>query len=156
MKNTMPLFDRIPSIFPTTLVDSLTSSFIFDELDAFFANPKLRVVYPVDIYNVVSESEKVISTVIEIAVAGVPKDACTVKIEENKLLVQIGKSEQEEAKNKKMIQKQISKRTANMSWILNDKVDKKQISVQYVDGILKINLPFVESELNEPIVLPIQ
>lgn len=159
MKQTVQLFDRIPSLFPSMLESNLVSSFVFDEFEKFFANPKLKqgFAFPVDIYNVTVD-EKIVKTVVEIAMAGVPKDWCNVRIDNNKLIVDIKKPEEnkEETKEERVyVQRQISQRSTYISWILNDKINKKKVTVDYKDGILKISLPFVESELVEPINLKI-
>ena len=54
MQNTIKLFDRFPSIFPTAFENTFLSGSIFDEFDKVFNSQKLKQmsVYPTDIYNV--------------------------------------------------------------------------------------------------------
>ena len=115
---------------------------------------KQMSVYPTDIYNVKDENEQVIATVIEMAMAGIDKDNCSINIENNELILNIGnvisdanKSDEEDTSENKFtkeyIQKQISSRSAIMRWTLGNKIDKDNISVKYKNGMLKITLPFV-------------
>lgn len=156
MQNTIKLFDRFPSIFPTAFENTFLSGSIFDEFDKVFNSQKLKQmsVYPTDIYNVKDENEQVIATVIEMAMAGIDKDNCSINIENNELILNIGnvisdanKSDEEDTSENKFtkeyIQKQISGRSAVMRWTLGNKIDKDNISVKYKNGILKITLPFV-------------
>jgi HSP20 family molecular chaperone IbpA len=88
------------------------------------------------------------------AMAGIDKDTCSINIENNELILNIGNllsasSPSDEPNNeskslkKEYIQKQISGRSAVMRWTLGNKIDKDNISVKYKNGILKITLPFV-------------
>jgi HSP20 family molecular chaperone IbpA len=170
--NTLPLFDRIPQLFPTPFEQTLMSGNIFDEFTKMFNSQKLRqmTVYPTDIYNEII-NDKVIATVIEVAIAGVKKEHCSIKLEGNKLQVAIGveKSENtieeipEKKKSKKTaelveepviikdyIQQQISERTAYINWTISNRVEKDKIEVSCTDGILKIRLPLLH-EIPEPV-----
>jgi HSP20 family molecular chaperone IbpA len=85
------------------------------------------------------------------AMAGVDKNNCIIKIENNELILNINTaSDKTEDKNtdenklkKEYIQQQIATRSAVMRWTLGNKIDKDNISVKYIDGILKIILPFI-------------
>lgn len=168
MKNTIKLFDRFPSIFPTAFENTFLSGTLFDEFDKVFNSQKLKQmsVYPTDIYNVKDENEQVIATVIEMAMAGIDKDNCSINIENNELILNIGnmirdtdKSDEEDITENKFtkeyIQKQISERSAVMRWTLGNKIDKDNISVKYKNGILKITLPFVHFLENPSREIPI-
>jgi HSP20 family molecular chaperone IbpA len=190
MKNMLTVFDRMPSIFPTAFESNFLSANLFDEVDKIFNCQKLRQmsVYPTDIYTLMQDDEA-IATVIEIACAGISRDRCEVKLDENKLFVNIGfiletghepvsepvKEEKQSKKSKaketktepvvecteakierKYIQKQIAERTASMSWTLSNKIDKKNIDVKYVDGVLKITCPYRKKDADETKIFDIQ
>lgn len=149
MQKTIKLFDRFPTIFPTAFENTFLSGNLFDEFDKVFNSQKLKQmsVYPTDIYNLKDESDNVIATVIEMAMAGVDKNNCIIKIENNELILNINtasdKKEDESKLKKQYIQQQIATRSAVMRWTLGNKIDKDNISVKYIDGILKIILPFI-------------
>lgn len=154
MSNEMSLFKRLPSLFPTAFENDFLSGGIFDELEKVFSNSKMRQisVYPTDIYNEY-QGDKLIDTVIEIACAGMTKKHFNVEIKEDQLIVELGliadEQETEEDKKKpvikrKYIQNQIAGRTSHISWRLSDNVDKNNIKVKYIDGILQIKLPIIE------------
>ena len=157
MSNEVSVFNRFPRLFPTVFEKDFLSGGIFDEFEKMFSNPKLRQisVYPTDIYNEYID-DKVISTVIEIACAGLQKEQCSVQIENDTLIVELGiqldvpadeKDKKEESKiQRKYIQNQIAGRSSSISWRLSDNVDKNNIKVKYQDGILQIKLPMLTKE----------
>lgn len=161
MRNTLTLFDRIPQLFPTTFENTLMSGSLFDEFDKIFNSQKLRqmTVYPTDIYNEIKD-DKIIALCIEVAIAGVKKEHCQIKLEGNKLQVAIGiipetettektdevKVETIDGITKDYIQRQIAERTAYMNWTLSNRVEKDKIEVTSIDGILKIRLPIIHCE----------
>lgn len=165
MRDTLTLFDRIPQLFPTHFENTLMSGSIFDEFDKMFNSQKLRqmTVYPTDIYNEIQD-EKVIALVIEVAIAGVKKEQCEIKLDGNKLQVAIGCApklveDTEEEKTditKDYIQRQIAERTSYMNWTLSNRVEKEKIEVTCVDGILKIRLPIIHAEPEQIKVLEIK
>lgn len=165
MRDTLTLFDRIPQLFPTNFEKTLISGSIFDEFEKMFNSQKLRqmTVYPTDIYNEIQD-EKVIALVIEVAIAGVKKEQCEIKLDGNKLQVAIGSAQKsventEEVKQeitKDYIQRQIAERTAYMNWTLSNRIEKEKIEVTCVDGILKIRLPIIHAEPEQIKVLEIK
>ena len=164
MNNELTLFDRFPNVFPTKFERDIPSS-LFDVFNNFFNTSELKkmTVYPTDIYEVL-ENGKPVKTVIEIATAGITKDKCKVKVEGNKLFVDIGaasvpiqesekakvktepKEEKEGSKEPEITrrykQKEIAQRSAYMSWTLSDNINKKKIDVKYVNGVLTITIPY--------------
>lgn len=155
MQNTIKLFDRFPTIFPTAFEDTFISGSIFDEFDKVFNSQKLKQlsVYPTDIYTRINEDGIAFETVIEIAVAGIKKENCEVELDNNVLIVNIGNASNKEEKDtvqtelsekREYIQKQIATRTMIMRWSLGNKIDKEQISVQCKNGILTIVLPYLK------------
>lgn len=167
MSNELSVFNRFPRLFPTVFEKDFLSGGIFDEVEKMFSNPKLRQlsVYPTDIYNEYVDN-KVISTVIEIACAGMSKEQFNIEIKDDTLLVETGLDvvdlpETEEDKKKpkvqrKYIQNQIAGRSSSMSWRLSDNVDKNNIKVKYTDGILQIKLPMLTKEEPKSKVIEIE
>jgi HSP20 family protein len=167
MQNTIKLFDRFPTIFPTAFEDSFLSGSFFDEFDKVFNSPKLKQmsVYPTDIYTRLDNDGKPFETIIEIAVAGIKKEDCSVELDNNVLVVSIGKianpktdeTSDEDVigiEKRDYIQKQIATRTTIMRWTLGNRINKEQIAVQSKDGILKISLPYLEkTETKHSIVI---
>ena len=160
MNNELTVFDRIPPIFPTKFESTLPSS-LFDVFNNFFNTSELKkiTVYPTDIYEVL-ENDKPVATVIKIATAGIAKEACKVKIDGNKLHVDINQTksieEPDEKDDKRWIQQQIAQRSAYMSWTIGNNIDKKKVDVKYVDGVLKITLPYNKTKEKEVIDIEIQ
>lgn len=166
MSNEVSVFNRLPRLFPTVFEKDFLSGGIFDEIEKMFSNPKLRQlsVYPTDIYNEYVD-DKVISTVIEIACAGMSKDQFKVEVKDDTLVVETGLNadlqETEEDKKeqhiqRKYIQNQIAGRSSSMSWRLSDNVDKTNIKVKYVDGILQIKLPMLTKEEPKSTIITIE
>lgn len=89
MNNEVTVFDRFPRLLPTAFENDIPSS-IFDEFERLFDTSKFRhmSVYPVNIYE--KRIDDVLdSMVIEIATAGISRDKCKVKVDGNKLFVNI-------------------------------------------------------------------
>lgn len=160
MNNELTVFDRFPSLLPTQFEKTIPSS-IFDVFDSLFNTSELRkmTVYPTDIYELY-EKDKPVATVIEIATAGINKENCKVRIDGNKLFVDIDNSakieEPMEKENKRWIQKQIAKRSASMSWTIGNNIDKKKVEVKYTDGVFKITLPYNKTKEKEIIDIEIK
>jgi HSP20 family molecular chaperone IbpA len=105
------------------------------------------------------KNDKIISTVIAIALAGVSKDSVKVTVSDDKLHVDIlndVKEEQQGEIRREYVQSQMALRNAHMSWTLNKNVVQEKISVEFKDGILSIKLPIIEEKEKEPIVLKIK
>ena len=155
-------FEGLPAVCRPFFDDIFPSSKIVEELGKFFGNTMTKKCFnfPIDIYDeLVGEIRT--KTVIEIAVAGIPKEKCSVILEEDKLLVTINqpdsseKTEQEtetkkeEAPRREYIQHGISQTHGNITWLLSPNINKKSIKVDYNEGILKIELPYKEKEKSE-------
>lgn len=156
-------FEGLPSVCRPFFDDIFPSSKIVEELDKFFGNTMTKKCFnfPIDIYNEYNGETKT-KTVIEIAVAGIPKEKCSVILEQDKLLVSINQPKEKEAEAEKentdtkepeirreYIQHGISQTHGNITWVLAPIVNKKLIKVDYNEGILKIELPVKEKEKPE-------
>lgn len=160
-------FQGIPAICRPFFDDIFPSSKIVEELDKFFGNTMTKKCFsfPIDIYNQFKGETK-LKTVIEIAVAGVPKDKCSVILEEDKILVSINQPKEKQAQKqtetkttdktsteteirREYIQHSISQAHGSITWVLSPTVNKSKIKVEYNEGILRIELPFKEKEKPE-------
>ena len=179
------LFDAVPALVPSFLETNLMSSSLFNDIDKIFESSKLRqlTVYPTDVYYVY-KNDIPQECIIDIALAGMNKENCEVKVNNNKLIVEVGKIQtkpiieqpKEESKSvfkkknksnvkaeveaeaaeenirKEYLVNQIAQRHAIMNWTLGNNIDKKRISVEFENGILKIILPFRPKEEIETII----
>jgi HSP20 family molecular chaperone IbpA len=179
------LFDAVPALVPSFLETNLMSSSLFNDIDKIFESSKLRqlTVYPTDVYYVY-KNDIPQECIIDIALAGMNKENCEVKVNNNKLIVEVGKMQiqdkpiieqpKEESKSvfkkknksnvkaeveaaeenirKEYLVNQIAQRHAIMNWTLGNNIDKKRISVEFENGILKIILPFRPKEEIETII----
>jgi len=150
-------FENLPTLFPT-FGDS-----IFDEIDnAFsrmFKNPinKKMFPYPVNIYNKVDlKTNKVISTVIEIALAGFTKDEIEVRaIKGRELSVNINaKNTASETASERVeyVVNGISKRNGSITWSLSSKVDLDNFHPVFKNGLLTIELPIGKEDSQDEII----
>lgn len=94
-----------------------------------------RQVAPVNI----KETEK--DYVVEVVAPGLNKEDFKVNLEDNLLTVSFEKKEEQKAENEKVIRNEYKYQTFKRSFTVDEKIDADNISAQYVNGVLTLNLP---------------
>ena len=128
--------------FPTLYNPAIFDKFFVEGNRDLFS---VRSDYP---YNIV-QGEK--SVRIEYALAGFAKDEITVKVEDNKLLINASAKAKEEGdqeeKKETYLHHGIAKRSLYVRFDLGPKVAKTNIKSSYVNGLLVIDIPLKEKEV---------
>lgn len=95
--------------------------------------------YPYNVY--VGEGKEY---VVEVALAGIGKDQIQVHIQDKTLFIDVNPTVDE----KEYIKKGISKRKAQLSFLINpDLVDANQVRSTYKDGLLTVTVPVRKQEI---------
>lgn len=122
---------------------------IFDRfLEESFNNDikRIKTHYPMNIWK--REVEGVVSGyIIEYALAGFSKEEIEVKVCGDVLTLNV-ESKKEIEDDKVPVRVSISNSSMSYSYQLTEDIDKENIKVSYVDGILRIELPF-DKEITE-------
>jgi HSP20 family protein len=87
---------------------------------------------------------------VALAVPGMKKDDFYINIEGNMMTITCEKEETKEEKEKKFTRKEYNFSSFSRTFTLPEEIDQQKIDASYVDGILKIRLPF-NLELKKPL-----
>ena len=142
------LINRFPNVFPTSVSGM---SELFDEMENMFSTPFIKKVfpYPVNIRNIIDKkTNKIVSTIIEVALAGFTKSEICVKAVKGKYLTLTltpDKEIKDESENfyTREVFRGIAKRKAEFTWEVSPKVDFSNFKPKFVNGILTIVLLFL-------------
>jgi len=151
MTNTTTLFNRFEVFSPT--IEKEFERIVSEFLN--FENPDLyktsAVTYPNNFYVQYSEAGEVIKTVIQFALAGVPKDAINIEVEGNKLVINVQDKTNinEQDKYYKYFYNNITKRKMHIYYTLSDKCSIENIKTTYKDGLLTIEIPSKLAQIPE-------
>lgn len=141
-------FDPFTGLFPQLFDDSW-----FADIRDNFANRGLKKIIsrPHNLVNVKDKDGNVIGQKLSLVYTPFKKDQIKVTVDGNTLSVAIGDEKSEEKKNNNgdIVYKGISTQSTNFALTLTDKIDKKAINAKADDGILHIDLPFV-NKVEEP------
>ena len=132
------------------------TKYLFDNLmTETFNNDmlKMKSSYPMNIIECMETKgnvEKVIGYRFEYALAGFNKDEIEIQVKDNILNIHVEKKERDyqEGNSQNYLRQGISYKEFNVSYKLMDGVDKEKIKVSYENGILYINLPLKQEEVN--------
>jgi len=133
---------QLPALFNENWLDSL-----FGQFDRAFDVP--NAVYPYNILLVVDPKiQEVKQYEVEVALAGVGKEAIEVKVKDGQLLINVSPTNEvtTENINQEYLRKGISQRKGNLTFNLDKKVNIKKISSSYKDGLLKVTIPVTKPE----------
>lgn len=97
--------------------------------------------YPVSNVGIDSEG----TTIIELAVSGFDSKEIEVKREDLKIIVEGKREKKEEEKKVKYFEQHIAKRDFSVSFLGSEKWDFDNLSVSLKNGILRIEIPILES-----------
>jgi len=86
---------------------------------------------------------------IEVAAPGLQKEDFKLHLENNHLKISVEKQKEETDKKQKFTRREFTYNSFERNFKLNDKVNTKEISATYEDGILKVNLLKKEIEQAE-------
>lgn len=134
-RDVLTLFEGLPSVFDSNLPRRLFND--HGSWEPFFT----KDTFPYDVIVHADENGDSIKTEIIYAVAGVPKDAIKVKVENNTLEINIDTFNDEAVSNVHYVHKGISQRKLQKRFTLGEGVDKENIESNLVNGLLTITLP---------------
>ena len=85
---------------------------------------------------------------VEVAAPGMKKDDFKIHVDKGMLIISSESSAESQEENDAYTRKEFSYSSFKRSFWLPENVDAETISANYSDGILKINLPKIELEVN--------
>jgi len=78
---------------------------------------------------------------LEVVAPGLNKEDFRIELDKNLLTISFEKKVDADQKNEKFIRKEYSIQSFKRSFTVNDNIDADNISAQYVNGVLTLNLP---------------
>ena len=139
--STERVYRQLPALFNDNWFNN-----VFGEFEKAFDVP--NAVYP---YNVktIKENDELKEYVVEVALAGVGKDNIDVRVREGYLYIDVQKDEKpEDAKSSGYyVKRGISSRKGQLSFLLNENANVKEIKSSYIDGLLKVTVPVTQPEV---------
>ncbi len=133
-------YNQLPALFNDSWFTHVLKDF-----DKAFDIP--NAVYP---YNIKAKTDKEGTPIryeIEVALAGIGKDSINVNIKEGHLYINVEKEEDTEDESVSYVRKGISRRKGQLSFVLKDTADIKNISSNYTDGLLRVTVPVKQPEV---------
>lgn len=100
-----------------------------------------KTVYPHNKIIISDEHNKAVETRLQFALAGIPRDRITVKVEDDTLNINVLKDESKAPLDVHYVERGISNRSMQVSYSLFPAADVAKISSSYKDGILTISVP---------------
>ena len=140
IKQTM---DPFTGLFPSLFDDD----FFADFRDNFASRGLKKIIQrPHDLTNVKDENGNVVGQKLSLVYTPFKKDQIKVTVNGDTLSVAIGDEKKEEKKDDsgEVVYKGISTQSTRFALKLTDQIDKKLIKANAEDGMLHIDLPFVE------------
>ena len=129
----------LPALFNDDWLNSL-----FGEYNKAFEVP--NAVYPYNVVQVRNSEQEATQYEVEVALAGVGKENIDVKVREGKLHINILKDKEEANDAITYLKRGISQRKGSMTFNLDEKVNSKNITSSYKDGLLRVTIPVVQPE----------
>ena len=132
---------QFPALWNETWLDS-----VFDQLDRAFDVP--NAVYPYNVLAIKDKDDNINQYEIEVALAGVGKDAIQVKVLDGQLQISVYPAAVETSTEYSTVhlKKGISQRIGYLKFNLDKKVNCKEIKSTYIDGLLKVIIPMTKPE----------
>ena len=130
-KNFNNLVENFFNGFPSILKDDV-------------ATPGFRQIVPVNIIETESGFE------VEVIAPGFQKDQFEISLEKNVLTVSGNRKSENEAKTGKHLKKEYGIESFKRSFTVGEHIDTKRINAQYVNGLLRLNLP-KKAEVKDPV-----
>ena len=107
---------------------------LFAPMPSLFRD-EIRPVAPVNI----KETEK--EYLLQIVAPGLVKEDFKISLENKTLTVGVEKKDESLNENEKFIRREYKQSAFKRSFTVDEKIDAEQISAQYVNGVLTLNLP---------------
>src|SRR5688572_20049376 len=85
--------------------------------------------------------ETATSYLLDVIAPGLTKEDFQIKLEDNLLTIVVDKKEEAEKEGEKYIRREFKFQVFKRSFTLDEKINAEEISAQYVNGILTLNLP---------------
>lgn len=132
--------------FPALWNETWFTKEIFDELERAFDVP--NAVYPYNVLALTDKDGHIKQYEIEVALAGVGRDAIKVKVQDSQLHIDVYPAavKDDPEHSKVQLKKGISQRIGYLKFTLDKKVNCKGITSSYIDGLLKVTLPVSKPE----------
>ena len=94
--------------------------------------------------------------VLEVAAPGIAKEDFNIQLDDGLLTVSSEKKEEKEEENKKYYKREFSHQTFKRSFRLPENVDVENITANYADGVLSIQVPLAQpAEADQPKLIQI-
>lgn len=132
-------FRQLPALFNDNWFDSF-----FAHVDKAFEIP--NAVYPYNVLQVKNSAQETVKYEVEVALAGVGKENIDVKVRDGQLHINVNDSVNNSSETKSFLKKGISQRKGSITFNLDEKVNTKQITSTYKDGLLCVSIPVVQPE----------
>jgi HSP20 family protein len=133
-------YSQLPALFNDSWLTDVLKDF-----DKAFDIP--NATYPYNIKAKTDKSGNPLEYIIEVALAGVGKDNINVNVKEGHLFINVEKEEDADDESVSYVRKGISRRKGQISFVLKDTADIKNISSNYTDGLLRVTVPVKQPEV---------
>lgn len=132
-------FRQLPALFN----DNWLRTFFID-VDKAFDIP--NAVYPYNVIQVKNSKQETTKYEVEVALAGVGKENIDVKVRDGQLHIIVNENAKNSEESKTFLKRGISQRKGSITFNLDEKVNAKQITSTYKDGLLCVSIPVVQPE----------
>lgn len=141
--STERVYRQLPALFNDSWFNSLFTS----ELDKAFDVP--NAIYPYNVKTIKNKNGELTEYVVEVALAGIGKNNIDIKVRDGYLYISVTKEEKtEECKDScSYVKRGISTRKGQLSFLLNENANVKEIKSSYVDGLLRVTVPVTQPEV---------
>jgi HSP20 family molecular chaperone IbpA len=139
--------ERVYRQLPALFNDSWFNSLFGHELDKAFDVP--NAIYPYNVKTIKNKDGELTDYVVEVALAGIGKNNIDIKVRDGYLYINVVKEEKtDECKNScSYVKRGISTRKGQLSFLLNENANVKEIKSSYVDGLLRVTVPVTQPEV---------
>jgi HSP20 family molecular chaperone IbpA len=140
--STERVYRQLPALFNDNWFNN-----VFGEFEKAFDVP--NAVYPYNVKTVKDKNDELKEYVVEVALAGVGKNNIDVKVREGHLYIEVLKEEKtEDSINSSFyVKRGISTRKGQLSFLLNENANVKEIKSSYIDGLLRVTVPVTQPEV---------
>jgi HSP20 family molecular chaperone IbpA len=140
--STERVYRQLPALFNDSWFNS-----VFGDFDKAFEVP--NAIYPYNVKTIKNKDNELSEYVVEVALAGIGKNNIDIKVRDGYLYINVLKEEKDEnCKNScSYVKKGISTRKGQLSFLLNENANVKEIKSSYVDGLLRVTVPVTQPEV---------
>ena len=140
-QSAFPSFPRFPSLFSSNVWDGFWNDFdtTMGDVDRIWQSSTV----PHDVIQHKDESGNIVATEMKYALAGFDKSDIMIEVDDNELCIKVERSEEtkEEDAKKEYLHRGLAKRRMEWSYVLNNRVDRENITSVYENGMLKVKVP---------------